>query len=290
MGISITSTEDPAEFLAQANEFLFEHECENNTILSIASQVGQDGSLFRPPFLFVTVSSNGKVCGVGVHALPDGLVMSDTSPSVCRAIVDEMALRGIKPQRLFVDEESSVTATERLGELLGVRFAPVRRWSFYYTEERVQDTYSGPGILRTAEESDEDTVRQFGLGYQAEKDSIVDVCEYFLCRLREGNLHLWTHPGITDVRTVVATSGKTQHVVRIAGVYTPPNSRHQGYAASAIARVTNDHIGSGFRTVTLCVDQSDEGARLLYERLGFKFLYERVELMDARANLQVISK
>ena len=267
--------------MAQSQDYLLEHECENNTLLTIASQAGQAGSLLKPPFLFVTVSSRGSVCGVGIHASPDGLVMTESSRPICEAIVDEVVLRGIRPKRLLADERTAAAAAEHLYSVTGSKLRLARRWSFYYTEERVVEAQSGPGVLRKAEPSDEDTVRQLGLGYQREKGSIVDVCEYFLSRLREGNLHLWTHPGIEDVRTVVATSGKTEHVVRIAAVYTPPDSRKKGFAATAIARVTNDHIRSGFRAVTLSVDQSDEGARELYERLGFKYLYERVELTDA---------
>lgn len=281
MGISITSTKDPEEFLAHCRGFLMENECENNTLLTIVSQAGQADSLLEPPFLFLAASSKGRICGVAAHALPDGLVISDVSTSACRAIVDEVILHGITPRRVLAAEHTANAAADRIEEVSGLRLRPVRRWSFYFTEERVDDSYYGPGLLRSAERSDEDTVRQLALGYQREKGSIVDVCEYFLCRLREGNLHLWTHPGIEDVRTVVATSGKTKHVVRIAGVYTPPNSRMKGFAASAIATVTNDHIRSGYRAVTLSVDQSDVGARKLYERLGFKYLYERVEMADA---------
>ena len=290
VGVSVTSTENAEEFLDGNREFLLARECENNTLLSIASQAGRDGSLLQPPFLFVTVSSGGQKTGAAIHAAPDGLVMTEMPASESMAVAEEVISFGIHPRRVFASEETGLAASEMIRKSTGTRFWPARRWSVYYTEEPIDEARAGPGALRAAEASDEDTVTEFGLGYQAEKGSIVDVCEYFLARLREGNLHLWTHPGIKDVRTVVATSGKTEHVVRIAGVYTPPDSREQGYAASAVARVTNDQIRSGVRIVTLTVDQADDGARKLYEKLGFKHLHERVEFIEVGAWRHAVDK
>ena len=88
--------------------------------------------------------------------------------------------------------------------------------------------------------------------------------------------------GIREEGRLVAVAGThlmapSLGVCAIGNVYTRQDSRGRGLAARVTAAVVGHALRHGARTVVLNVRQSNEGARRVYERLGFREYCEFVE-------------
>ena len=279
MNISVSSTSDARRFLKMAKRWLDQDEPGNNTILSIANQAGASGSLLGPPFWFAySVGPNGD-SGAAAFALPDGLVLSEMSQKHCTVVVEELLETGITPERIYASESVAPVAAALISKVTGRAFNCKKRWRALQID-RIIDDYTCPsGDLRRADPGDIDAVIELGSQYDLENPSVVKVANYFLSRLREGDLYFWVSEEPTDIRSVLALSGRTDRVIRIAGVFTPQKYRGNRYASSSIVQATNECLSSGYRAVTLVVDTSDHVAEDIYLRLGFKAMHDRLELV-----------
>jgi hypothetical protein len=279
MNISVSSTSDACQFLEIAKRWLDQDEPGNNTILSIANQAGASGSLLGPPFWFAySIGPNGD-CGAAAFALPDGLVLSDMPRKHCIAIVEELLRTGIAPERIYASKCVAPVAASLISTATGRTFYSKRRWRAL-SLDRIIDHYAcASGELRRADGGDIDTVIELGNQYDLENPSVVKVANYFLSRLQEGDLYFWVAEDPRDIRSVLALSGRTDRVIRIAGVFTPEKYRGNRYASSSIVRASNQCLASGYEAVTLVVDTSDSVAVDIYLRLGFKPVHDRLELI-----------
>lgn len=279
MSIYVSSTSDSRQFLEMAKRWLDQDEPGNNKILSIANQAGASVSLLRPPFWFAhSVGPNGD-SGAAAFALPDGLVLSDMSEKHCSLVIEELLRTGIAPERIYASERVAPVAAALISTIGGRTFFCKRRWRALQRDRIIDDYTCANGYLRRANGGDIDAVIDLGNQYDLENPSIVKVGSYFLARLQEGDLYFWVSEESTDIRSILALSGRTDHIIRIAGVFTPAKYRGNGYASSSIVRATNECLSSGCSGVTLDVDTSDDVAVDIYLRLGFKAMHDRLELV-----------
>jgi len=278
----VQSTTSGAAFLSMAEGSLNEEEVSNNTILSIAKQAGFQGSLLRPPFWFGLARSTSGRFGAAVHALPDGAVLTDMDSELCEDLMSTLVHEGITPKRIYGPPLVAQIAANTVSSLSEQSFCPQRYWVAYTTSSPVVQPSTAPGNLRLASNEDSSIVRDFGDQYSEEKTSLVAASDYFLHKLSQRDLYLWTDPTPGNVKTLIALSGRTENVVRIAGVFTPQKYRGHGYASAAIREVTNRELGQGYQSVTLMVEYTDDDAIHIYEKLGFRHHGSSVEMILER--------
>lgn len=279
MDVSVSSTSDAREFLQSSKSCLDLHEAGNNTILSIANQAGTPGSLLRPPFWFArSTGPNGDV-GFAAFAVPDGLVLSDMQKSHCTAVVKNLLRNGIAPERIYAPEYLAYVAAEQVSSVTGRTFSLKRQWRALQIERLIDNYSCAVGDLRQANDADVEGIIQLGDQYDLENPSVVKAADYFLSRLNEGDLHFWVSENSSDILSVLALSGRTDSVIRIAGVFTPKQYRGKGYASSSIVRATNSCLLSGYSSVILVVDTMNDVAVNIYSQLGFEPIHDRLELV-----------
>ena len=97
-----------------------------------------------------------------------------------------------------------------------------------------------------------------------------------------GMLDQGTFRGIREEGRLLAVAGThlmapSLGVCAIGNVYTRQDSRGRGLAARVTAAVAGHALRQGVTTVVLNVRQSNEGARRVYERIGFREYCEFVE-------------
>jgi hypothetical protein len=93
--------------------------------------------------------------------------------------------------------------------------------------------------------------------------------------LEQGRIFVTTAGG--RIVSAALTNTETQNLAMIGGVYTPPNSRYQGYASACMFAICQDLVADG-REACLCYD--DPVAEGIYRRLGFeKIGYWRLLLL-----------
>lgn len=268
-GVNVRSTADGVEFLHQAKDWLYLNECDNNTLLTIAGQSGSCHSMLRPPFWFALSECPQGLGGAAAFALPDGLVLSNMELTYLPPILTSLLSEGLCPHRIFGPDAVARSAASHLFLQTGKIFSQRTQWISFVATQFVPPADTTLGHLRLATRNDSDLVEHFGNAYAREKPSIVDVARYFLNKIETKELFLWVDNDSEDVKTLVALSGATDNVIRIAGVFTPEKHRCHGYASAAVATVTNCLLEAHFQAVTLVVDRSDPNAMHLYENLGF---------------------
>ena len=279
MDVSVCSTSDARLFLKSVKHWLDQDEAGNNTLLSIANQAGTPGSLLRPPFWFAYSSDSDGCFGIAVFALPDGLVLSDMPLSHCATVVEELLNTGITPKRIYASKQLALIAAALISKVSGRPFRLRKQWRALQISRFIHDYSCAKGRLQRTSGADIETIIELGNQYDSENPSVVRASDYFRSRLDEGDLYIWVSERSSEVCSILALSGRTDRVIRIAGVFTPEVHRGNGYASSSIVRVTNDSLSHGYRCVTLVVDTADNTAVDIYSRLGFEPIHDRLELV-----------
>ena len=266
------SHDEPQALSNRANKWLFQNEAINNGFLSILDLLKKNSTIYSRPFWFGTIEKTSQVVGAALHVKPDGLVVTDVPDSAASSIFDSVHQKVGAPHRIL--------APKLVGEHLAVRWAnecelelsePLELNS-NCLETLISIETAANGHLRLGNERDVDLVTQWGVSYNEEKPAPVDVAKFLTRKLRRGELYLWDDNKPTTVLTV---SGSTTNGIRISSVFTPRNLRSNGYATTAVAKLSNDLLNQGKRYVVLVTRKRDSSERI-YRRLGYKKIAERV--------------
>jgi hypothetical protein len=277
--INILSTSNGELFLHQARAWLNLNESENNTILSIANQAGSDLSMLRPPFWFALAETKDGYGGAAAYALPDGLVLSQMDHSLLPHLLKALLSEGLNPHRIFGPPQLVEAASAQLSRSTGIAYVRRADWSSMVATNYLPPPSEDLGHLRFATPADSELVADFGRAYGAERPAIVDVEEYFLMKLRTNDLYLWVCDRTATITTAIATSGATDTVIRIAGVFTPEAHRCNGFASAAVSTLTNMLLEARYLAITLCVDKSDSNLVQMYRSLGYVHSQDQVEVV-----------
>jgi GNAT superfamily N-acetyltransferase len=87
---------------------------------------------------------------------------------------------------------------------------------------------------------------------------------------------LWVVDGVP--RSLCWQSVPADGVVRISAVYTPPDQRGRGYAAANVASVSQRALDAGAHTCMLFTDRSNPTSNRVYERIGYRFVADALEV------------
>ena len=89
--------------------------------------------------------------------------------------------------------------------------------------------------------------------------------------LAAGQLWLWDQNGETTSMAVAREPA--QGVVRLSGVYTPPEKRKHGYAAACVHALSKHLRDCGYRCI-LYTDLGNPTSNSVYRRIGYKAVAE----------------
>ena len=92
----------------------------------------------------------------------------------------------------------------------------------------------------------------------------------------QGGLLLWEVDGepVAYAMARPATAGMS----RVGPVYTPPAHRRRGYAGAVTAAATRWALDHGARHVAIFTDLANPTTNRLYPRLGFRPVYDALEV------------
>ena len=97
-------------------------------------------------------------------------------------------------------------------------------------------------------------------------------------RLREmldaGAVHVWEHG---EACSMIAWVAPTDHGVRVAHVYTPPEKRGRGYASAATATLTRQLL-ERYDFCTLYTDLSNPTSNGIYSKVGYRPVADMVDV------------
>jgi len=234
--------------------------------------IAESSEAFFGPYWFGAVkSTSGRLQGCGIHAKPDGLVLTDIPESAIDDIF--LSIDGAigAPHRIMAPDEVAKSLAYLWEEKRGMRPYLHSRWNQFRVDTVVRPESPSDGRLRKGTEHDRDFVRTWGVAYGNEKPAPVNVAEFMLRKLRQGELFFWEDD---EPKTMITLSGPTNTGIRISSVFTPQDQRGKGYASTAVANLSDNLLRKGRTFVTLTT-QKDDPAERVYRRLGFNLIGSR---------------
>jgi predicted GNAT family acetyltransferase len=125
--------------------------------------------------------------------------------------------------------------------------------------------------LRIATSADFDLILEWLEGFKRDTNAIVAPPEAMHRRVEAGLISIWN-----DGKPVSMASVTTllSHTVRVGPVYTPPEYRGRGYAASCVAAVSQAAFDAGASQCILYTQLSNPQSNAIYRRLGYEPIVE----------------
>jgi predicted GNAT family acetyltransferase len=128
------------------------------------------------------------------------------------------------------------------------------------------------GQLRQADPSDRSLMILWTRAFQDEIGEPANDTELRVDRgLAAGQLWLWDQNG--ETKSMAVSREAAQGVVRLSGVYTPPEKRRHGYAAACVHALSKYLRGCGYRCI-LYTDLGNPTSNSIYRRIGYRAVTE----------------
>jgi predicted GNAT family acetyltransferase len=268
MVLKVLFSEDPAFVLTRADEFLSSEPVLHNLILSILhSRVAQsDAGRYWIAF------DGEKTVGVVVQSpLEYPATLTPMEPRAVVAIVNTIAEAGVALSGVNGNAATAASFAGQWSERCKSAATPFQGMRLYELLEvgEVPDT---EGQLRQAGPRDRSLMILWTRAFQNEIGESAADTELRVDRgLAARQLWLWDQNGETT--SMAVGREPVQGVVRLSGVYTPPEKRKHGYAAACVHALSKHLRGSGYRCV-LYTDLGNPTSNSIYRRIGYRAVAE----------------
>jgi uncharacterized protein len=269
MEIKVIFSEDAAFVLKRAEEFLVSKAVEHNLILTILqARVAHP----EPGRYWIALQGEKTVAGVVMQSPAEyPAVLTPMEPQAVLAMVDAIAEAGVTLPGINGDATTAANFAGQWSERCKAAAIPFQGLRLYEYLEAA-DVRPGEGRLRLAEPSDRSLMVLWTRAFQEEIGESASDTELRVDRsLAAKQLWVWDHKG----ETVSMAAGRepTHGVVRIAGVYTPPEKRKQGYAAACVHALSEHLRAAGYRCI-LYTDLGNPTSNSIYRRIGYRAVSE----------------
>ncbi len=251
-------------FLDQSETWLLQKEVEHNIVLAISYLLTGDNHFQKPVYL-ATVQEGADVCGCIVCPPPDGLYLTELPIEAIPEITQQLQTKYQTLTQVFGPEKVATTFAKNWKRQKWKMHSRQRWWSL----RKVNSPKTvATGSLRKAGNEDIPLVSEWASAYAREVDTKVDaVMVLFQRMVRRGLLHLWDDDG---PRCVITASGLTPTAARISSLYTPPEYRGNGYAANAVASVSQHILNTGRHLCVALTDVNELGPTAIFQSVGYK--------------------
>jgi predicted GNAT family acetyltransferase len=261
-------SEDPAFVLARADEFLSSEPVLHNLILSILhSRVAQSD-----PGRYWMAFDGGKTVGVVVQSpLEYPATLTPMEPRAVVAIVNAIAEAGVGLRGVNGNVATAASFAGQWSARCKSAATPFQGMRLYELLEvgEVPDT---EGQLRQAGPRDRSLMILWTRAFQNEIGESAADTELRVDRgLAARQLWLWDQNGETT--SMAVGREPVQGVVRLSGVYTPPEKRKHGYAEACVHALSKRLRGSGYRCI-LYTDLGNPTSNSIYRRIGYRAVAE----------------
>ena len=273
-------SEDPAFVLERADEFLSSEPVLHNLILTILqARVAQ-----RESGRYWLAFHGAKVVGVVVQSpLEFPATLTPMGPEAVLAIVDVIAEAGVTLAGVNGDAATAARFAGQWSERCKSPATPFQGTRLYELlelgefpreppREVPRDVLRNEGQLRQASASDRSLMILWTRAFQEEIGESASDTELRVDRaLAAGRLWLWDQDGETT--SMAVSREATRGVVRLSGVYTPPEKRKHGYATACVYALSKHLRGCGHRCM-LYTDLANPTSNSIYRRIGYRAVAE----------------
>jgi uncharacterized protein len=268
MELRVVFSADPAFVLSRAGSFLGSQPVLHNLVLSLLhARVAQSD-----PGRYWMAMQREDVVGVALQSpLTFPATLTPMAPPVATAMADAIADAGIALPGVNGDAATAAIFSGQWSERSKAAATPFQGNRLYEFLE-LSEVPAIDGTLRNAGPEDRSVMILWTRAFQLEIGESADDTELRVDRaLAAAQLWLWDQNGET-VSMAVARD-PVQGVVRMSGVYTPPEKRNHGYAAACVHALSSRLRGAGHRCI-LYTDLANPTSNSIYRRIGYRAVAE----------------
>ena len=268
MGINVLFSEDPAFVLNRTGVFLSSQPVLHNLILTILHARVAQGD---PGRYWMAVQREDTVGVVVQSPLTFPATLTPMEPPVTTAMADAIAEAGVALPGINGEAATAALFAGQWSERSKSAATPFQGNRLYEFLESGQAPEI-EGKLRQAGPIDRSLMILWTRAFQQEIGESANDTELRVDRgLAARQLWLWDRSGET---VSMAVSREPVHgVVRLSGVYTPPDKRRHGYAAACVHALSKQLGDAGYRCI-LYTDLSNPTSNSIYRRIGYRAVAE----------------
>ena len=268
MGINVLFSEDPAFVLNRAGVFLSSQPVLHNLILTILHARVAQGD---PGRYWMAVQREDTVGVVVQSPLTFPATLTPMEPPVTTAMADAIAEAGVALPGINGEAATAALFAGQWSERsksAATPFQGIRLYEFLESGQAPEIE----GKLRQAGPIDRSLTILWTRAFQQEIGESANDTELRVDRgLAARQLWLWDRSGET---LSMAVSREPVHgVVRLSGVYTPPDKRRHGYAAACVHALSKQLGDAGYRCI-LYTDLGNPTSNSIYRRIGYRAVAE----------------
>jgi uncharacterized protein len=268
MELKVLFSEDAAFVLKSAGEFLSSEPVLHNLILTILHARAAQGD----PGRYWIAFRGQQAVGVAVQSPLDyPATLTFIDPQAVPAMVDAIAEAGVALPGVNGDAATAAIFAGQWSERCKSAAIPFQGTRLYELLE-LGEVPRDQGLLRQAGPNDRSLTILWTGAFQDEIGEPADDIELRVDRgLAAGQLWLWDRNG--DTASMAVSREPAQGVVRLSGVYTPPEKRKHGYAAACVHALSKYLRGRGYRCI-LYTDLANPTSNSIYRRIGYRAVAE----------------
>jgi GNAT superfamily N-acetyltransferase len=268
MELKVLFSEDPAFVLRRADRFLSSEPVLHNLILTLLRARVAQGD---PGRYWIALQGEEAVGVVVQSPLEYPATLTPMGPRAVVAVVDSIAEAGVTLPGVNGDAATAASFAGQWSERCKSPAVPFQGMRLYELLE-LREVPRIEGHLRQAGPSDRSLMILWSRAFQEEIGESANGTELRVDRaLAAGQIWLWDQNGETTSMAVAREP--VQAVVRLAGVYTPPEKRKHGYAAACVHALSKRLRESGHRCI-LYTDLGNPTSNSIYRRIGYKAVAE----------------
>ena len=275
MELKVLFSEDPAFVLRRAEKFLSSEPVLHNLILSILHSRAAQGD---PGRYWIALDGEETVGVVVQSPLEYPATLTPMGPPAVMAVVNAIAEAGVTLPGVNGDAATAASFAGQWSERCKSAATPFQGTRLYELLELGEfprvDNHLQQGHLRQAGPEDRSLMILWTRAFQDEIGESANDTERRVDRaLATGQIWVWDQNGETASMAVGREAA--QGVVRLSGVYTPPEKRRLGYAAACVHALSKHLHGRGYRCI-LYTDLGNPTSNSIYRRIGYKAVAEAV--------------
>ena len=268
MELKVLFCEDPAFVLSRARAFLSSQPVHHNLILSILHARAAEGD---PGRYWMAIRRDDIVGVVLQSPLTFPATLTAMEPRVVIAMANAIAEAGVALPGANGEAATAATFAGQWSERTksaAIPFQGNRLYEFLETGE----VPNAEGKLRQAAPEERSLMILWSRAFQHEIGESAEDTELRVDRgLTAGQLWVWDRSG--EAVSMATGREPVQGVVRVAGVYTPPEKRKHGYAEACVHALSKKLRDAGLRCA-LYTDLGNPTSNSIYRRIGYRAVAE----------------
>ncbi|MEZ4888259.1 MAG: GNAT family N-acetyltransferase [Chitinophagales bacterium] len=278
----LTQYSNPQEFLQKVCPFLERNEAMNNLLLGTSFRLAQpDNSEIAAKALLIVVEEKKEVVFVAIQTAPHSLIIAAKAEYMDKG--SEAIIKLLEDEEM---EIPGVIGEKSLGHIFAQKWCSRKNLGFkslmemgVFQLDKVTELDIAEGNLRLVNESDEDLLTDWILGFDSEtfqEETLESARKLAKVKLQSGRQYIWETNGVPV--SMASGTRPTNHCMTISVVYTPPKYRKNGYARSCVAQISRMMLDRGYQFCALFTDLSNPTSNKIYQEVGYYKVGEFVNL------------